>query len=529
MSQMLKSTGAMGVATLLSRILGMARETIYAHFMGAGPVAGAFKMALLVPNLFRRLLGEGALTAAFIPIFKDKEKNAGEEEMWRSANAVLSALIVAAGVITLLVMLGISLVLLGDYLWLTDDTRRMLNLTRIMFPYMLLACAAAVLMGMLNARGHFFVPAMGSVVLNVVLIVTVVAVTPFFGPNLERQVIVLSIGVLVAGVAQALYQLPQLYREGFRFKWISPFKNETVRAVVAKMIPGMMGVAAFQLNVLITQSIAWSSSPEVVASFDYAVRLMEFPQGIFGISLATYLLPTLSGLAAEKNYPEFRKTYRDALGYLMFLNLLASVLLFVLAKPMIRLLFEYGKFDVIATDNAAWALTCLAPGLILFSIVNITARAFYALGDTGTPMKISAVCLILNILFAAFLIPAYREGGMGMANTLSAAFNVYLLLYALRRKLKSLQIGDLPGLLTRMAVGAFIAAETAWFASRFWERTIGHGNVFERLGAVFVPIAAATIVYFGLLAWLKVPQVSDVIGVLTQRFRRSSRSPDNNG
>lgn len=525
---MLKSTGAMGAATLLSRILGMARETIYAAFMGAGPVAGAFKAALMLPNLFRRLLGEGALTAAFIPIFKDKEKNAGAEEMWRAANAVLCGLVVAAGAITLVVIAGISIVLKFHPLWMNQDIERVLGLSRIMFPYMLLACAAAVLMGMLNSRGHFFVPAMGSAVLNIVLIGTVLFVTPLFGPDLDRQVIVLAFGVIAAGICQALYQVPALYKEGFRFQWISPWKNDVVRAVVGRMIPGMMGVAAFQLNVVITQGIALSQSAEVVASFDYAVRLMEFPQGIFGISLATYLLPTLSGLAAEKKFPEFRQTYSDALGYLIFINLLASILLFVLSEPMIRLLFEHGKFGPIATQNAGWALRCLAPGLILFSVVNVTARAFYALGDTSTPMKISSVCLILNILFGAFLIPLYREGGMGMANTMSAAFNVYLLLYGLRRKLKSLQVGNLPSLIARMAGAGFIAAETAWFTSQVWERYIGHAQFLQRLGAVFAPIATATLVYFGILAWLRVPQVHDVLNVIVAKFRKRAKPPAQN-
>jgi putative peptidoglycan lipid II flippase len=524
---MLKSTGAMGFATFLSRLLGMARETVYASFMGAGPTAGAFKMALMIPNLFRRLLGEGALTAAFIPIFKEKEKNAGEAEMWRAANSVLSGLIVAAGIISILVVIGISIVLHGNHVWLKDDTRLMLHLSRIMFPYMLLACAAAVLMGMLNARGHFFVPAMGSAILNIVLIATVVCVAPFFGGNLETQIIILAFGVLVAGVAQAAYQMPTLLKEGFHLQWINPFHNDVVKTVVAKMIPGMMGVAAFQLNVLITQSIAWHTSPEVVASFDYAVRLMEFPQGIFGISLATYLLPTLSGLAAEKKYPEFRQTYRDALGYLIFINLLASILLCVLAKPIIRLLFEHGKFGPLATENASYALMCLAPGLVLFSIVNITARAFYALGDTSTPMKISAVCLILNIVFGAFLIPLYREGGMGIANTLSAVFNVYFLLYGLRRKLKQLQIGHLPSLIARMLAVGFTAGVAAWITSHYWEIWVGHRNLLARLGAAFVPIGAATAIYFALLAWLRVPQVHDVLGMFTKKLRGPSRNPEN--
>jgi len=178
---MLKSTGAMGFATFLSRLLGMARETVYASFMGAGPIAGAFKMALMIPNLFRRLLGEGALTAAFIPIFKEKEKNAGEAEMWRAANSVLSGLVVAAGIISILVIIGISIVLHGDHLWLKDDTRLMLHLSRIMFPYMPLVCLAAVLIGMANARGHFFVPALGAALLNVVMIASVLMLAPRMG------------------------------------------------------------------------------------------------------------------------------------------------------------------------------------------------------------------------------------------------------------------------------------------------------------------------------------------------------------
>jgi putative peptidoglycan lipid II flippase len=436
-------------------------------------------------------------------------------------------LIVAAGVITLLVVAGISIVLAGDYLWLKDDTRLMLNLSRIMFPYMILACAAAVLMGMLNARGHFFVPAMGSAVLNIVLIGTVLFVAPYFGSTLETQIIILAIGVLVAGVAQAMYQMPKLFKEGFRFQWINPFKNDVVRTVVSKMIPGMMGVAAFQLNVLITQSIAWRTSPEIVASFDYAVRLMEFPQGIFAISLATYLLPTLSGLAAEKRYPEFRQTFCDGLGYLVFINLLASILLCVLARPMMRLLFEYGKFGPLATENASYALMCLAPGLVLFSIVNIAARAFYALGDTSTPMKISTVCLILNVVFGAFLIPVYKEGGMGIANTMSAAFNVYFLLYGLRRKLKQLQIGQLPLLIARMLAVGFTAGVAAWISSRYWEIWIGHRTLLARFGGVFVPIGIATLVYFGLLAWLRVPQVYDVLTLFTKKLRGPSKSSEN--
>ena len=264
MSQMLKSTGAMGAATLTSRVLGMVREIVYARFMGDGWVAGAFLLAFQIPNLFRRLLGEGALTAAFIPIFKAKEKTDGEEEMWRAANALICALVIASAVLIVTVMLGVSLVLAMDMF--SAKTDLMLRLLRVMFPYMMLVCLAAAFMGMLNARGHFFIPAMGATMLNVVMIASVLWLAPLMGRELHQQIYALAIGVLVAGVAQAAFQIPSLRSEGFRFAWVPPWNDNTVQAVVAKMIPGTIGVAAFQLNVVLTQGVAFLSDPQIVAS-----------------------------------------------------------------------------------------------------------------------------------------------------------------------------------------------------------------------------------------------------------------------
>src|SRR6478609_4486328 len=290
MSQMLKSTGAMAAATMTSRVLGMVREMVYASFMGTGPVASAFKLAFLVPNLFRRLLGEGALTAAFIPIFKHKEVNEGDAATWRSANAVMSGLLLAAGAITALAIGGISVALLVRAF--TPETTLMLQLMRLMFPYMLLVCLAAVMIGMANARGHFFVPALGAVLLNVVMIASVLWLAPRLGVTLEQQIFGLAIGVLAAGFVQMVFQWPSLHGEGYRYHWVSPWNDPTVREVVKKMIPGSIGVAAFQINVLVTQCYVFWFDTSITSTFNYAVRLMELPQGVFGISLATFLLPT---------------------------------------------------------------------------------------------------------------------------------------------------------------------------------------------------------------------------------------------
>jgi putative peptidoglycan lipid II flippase len=521
---MLKSSGAMAGATLLSRVLGMLREIVYARFMGDGWVAGAFQFAFTVPNLFRRLLGEGALTAAFIPIFKEKEKTHGEIEMWRAANAVISGLIVAASVVVALVLLGLSVALAVHQFEASTDL--MLRLLRVMFPYMLLVCLAAAMMGMLNARGHFFIPAMGATMLNVVMIASVLWLAPTMGlefPKEERlphQIFALAIGVLAAGVAQAAFQLPTLWRDGFRYRWVSPWKNETVRLVVTRMVPGTIGVAAFQLNVTLVLAIAFWVNPQIVASFNYAVRLMELPQGMFGISLATYLLPTLSSLAAEKNYSEFRGTLRHGLGTLLFLNLIAAVLLIVLAEPIVRLIFEHGKFTGDSTDRAAFALMCLAPGLVAFSSVNILARAFFALGDTQTPMKTSIACLVMNFILAAILVVPLKQGGLGIANTVTSIGNVGLLTFALRKKLGKLEMESLRKTFLPLAAAGLVAGLLAWLGGRFWESQIGHATIALKIGAVFAPAGIAGLVYWLLALAFKIPAAKEMTSFALARFKR---------
>jgi putative peptidoglycan lipid II flippase len=551
---MLKASGAMAAATLTSRVLGMVREMVYASFMGTTWIASAFLLAFQIPNLFRRLLGEGALTAAFIPIFKEKEKTHGEAEMWRAANAVISGLIVSASAVIVILAIGVSLLLAfgtppaakdkitvaqnesalivttnslaeintvatepKTHFWtpgqFSEKTVLMLRLLRIMLPYLLLVCLAAVFMGMLNARGHFFIPAMGATMLNVVMIASVYLLAPHLGLQLPKefrlsqQIFALAFGVLAAGVAQAAFQLPVLARDGFRYRWVSPWQDVTVRRVVQQMLPATIGVAAFQINVVITQTLSYWVDDYVVSSFQYAVRLMELPQGLFGISLATYLLPTLSGLAAEKNYPAFRTELRQGVGYLIFTNLIASVLLVVLAEPIIRLLFERGKFDAASTHEATLALMCLAPGLVAFSIVNVLARAFFALGDTKTPMKISLFCLTLNLLLAVALV---------------WHFNVGLLLFALRKKLARLEMESLRKILPPLLAITAVAGLIAWTGWRLWENKLGHETIMLKIGAVFVPALIAGGIYWSLALLCKIPAAKEMTEFALAKFKRKN-------
>jgi putative peptidoglycan lipid II flippase len=360
----------------------------------------------------------------------------------------------------------------------------------------------------------------------VVMIASVLFLAPRMGLNypkderLPHQIFALAIGVLAAGVAQAAFQLPTLKRDGFRFQWVSPIGDPTVNRVIKQMLPATIGVAAFQINVVLTQGLSYWVDDYVVASFQYAVRLMELPQGLFGISLATYLLPTLSGLAADKNYEGFRTELRQGVGYLIFTNLIASVLLVVLAEPIIRLLFERGKFDALSTHQASLALACLAPGLVAFSVVNILARAFYALGDTKTPMKISVFCLIVNLMIAVCLVWHLKQGGLGLANTLTSLVNVGLLGYALRRKLKRLDMASLKRPVVLLILITVVAGGIAFGLWKFWEIKLGHGSLALKFGAVFVPAGVAGAFYWLTAIACKIPAAKEMTDFALTKFRR---------
>jgi putative peptidoglycan lipid II flippase len=377
-----------------------------------------------------------------------------------------------------------------------------------------------VFIGMANARGHFFVPALGAVVLNVIMIASVLLLAPHMGRTLDQQIFGLAIGVVVAGLAQAVFQLPSLFHEGYRYEWVSPWRDPTVREVVRKMLPGSIGVAAFQINVLVTQCFSFWFDPTIVATFNYSVRLMELPQGMFGVSLATYLLPTLAGLAAAKKYPEFRQTLSQGLSYLAFANLIAAAVALSLSVPIVRLIFEHGKFGPGATQRVALALACLAPGLLMFSMNNILGRAFFALNDIKTPMKISLVCLAINLGFALWLIQPYREAGLAVANTLSATLNLALLMYALRRKLSRLGLTRVTYTLMVLVPDAILAGVVAAVAAWFWDKHLGHATFALKFGMVFGPGGAAVLVYWLVALWLKVPAAAEMTTVILQKLGR---------
>lgn len=521
MSKLLQSSGAVALATMLSRVLGFLRESAYSGFFGDTPVASAFYLAFVGPNLLRRLLGEGALTAVFVPIFTQKEKAEGKEATWRGAAAVISALVLVCTVLVVAGMLVATVI--AEFVPVVWRTELMLRLLRWMLPYAIFICTAAVFVGMLNARGHYFLPALGAAAMNVVMIASVYFLTPLFGTELDQQVYGLAVGVVIGGVVQAAFQLPALYREGFRLRWVTPWKDPTVRETAKRLLPAIMGVAAYQLNVALTQFIADREAGYVVASFNYAVRLIELPQGVIGVSLATFLLTELSRLSADKKYPEFRSTLSEGLLHLVFLNTLATVLLVALAEPMIRLLFQHGRFDEGSTGRASIALVGLAPGLIATSTNGILSRAFYALDDTRTPMRIGIFCLAFNLVLVVVLVGPLQQLGLAIANSLSSILNSALLVYAFRRKMPKFDLRSLAGPMGTMVVLGLAAGALGWALSRLWEDGIGHAGKVRQFGAVFGPAVAAAVVYLGVGLAMRMKPALELSSAITRRLGRFAR------
>lgn len=528
MSRWLSSSGAAGAATLLSRILGFVRESAYAAFMGTGPVADAFFLAFQIPNLFRRLLGEGALSSAFIPVFKETERKEGLAAAWRVGLACTWAVFLACTAICVVLLVVVSFLLwfcASDYnvfLNMDVNTHLMFQLMRWMLPYLPLVCVAAGFIGMLNARNHFFMPALGATMLNVAMLASVWWLAPHFGAKLHDKVFALAVGVVVAGVAQAAFQVPSLLSEGFQFRWLNPLKEPAVREVARRMGPSVIGVAAFQINTVLCQAFAYTHGREIISSFNYAVRLMELPQGVVGISLATVLLTELSTLAVDKKYPEFRSTLTEGLQQLIFLTLLPLVLLLTLSEPIVRLLFERGEFQAGSTAQVSFMILCLSPSLMAFSLNNVLARAFYALGDTKTPMRISLAAIAANFLAALVSVSMMPRAGLAIANSASATLQCFFLFYALKRKQPKFDLPALFAPVARMAVAGLIAGGLALAGLWIWNRWIGQTGLPARLGATFVPMALAAAGYFLAATLLGIREASDVLTVLRLRKKTAA-------
>lgn len=450
-----KSAGVVSVAVLTSRILGLAREVVLAHYFKTSLALDAFNAAFRIPNMLRDLFGEGALSKAFITTFTETEVRRGEEETWRLASRVLNLLVLLAGAVALLGIVfapAIVRVMLPGEGFDTPlpvgesfgfETKRDLTifLTRVMFPFVPLVGLAAVSMGVLNSRNRFAIPALSSAFFNVGSI-TVGVAGYFFGPRIGLHPVVgMAAGVIVGGLLQWLVQVPAMRAEGFRWLPELSLTDPGVRQIGRLIGPATIGVAAVQINVFVN-TVFTSEGNSWLSWINASFRLMYLPIGIFGVAISTANLPALARHASEGDREGFRETLAHALRLMLMLTIPSSVGLAILSRAIIGLIYEHGAFTAYDADMAGGALFFYALGLSGYSAVKVVTDAFYALNDTMTPLKISLCAIGLNIGLSALLVFGLGWDHRGLALSMSVAVmaNFCAALVALR-----LRIGRIGG------------------------------------------------------------------------------------
>jgi putative peptidoglycan lipid II flippase len=460
-----RSAGVFGLATIASRILGLVRDQVLAYYFGAGNAMDAFRVAFRVPNLARDLFAEGAMSAAFVPTFTRLLTLFGRERAWRLASSVINALLLVTLVIVVLAMVfaePLVRAFAAEFAEVPGKLALTVHLARIVTPFLTLVAVAAVLMGMLNSLGHFFVPALSPAMFNLSSIVVAVALIPFADRLGVEPITIVAIGTLLGGLAQIAIQWPPLRREGFRYQLALDARDEGLRQVLLLMGPGTIGMAATQINVFVNTMLATREGTGAVSWLDYAFRLMYLPIGLFGVSIATAATPAVSRMAAEADLPRIRATLAHAIGLMLLLNLPATLGLIVLARPIVSVIFERGRFTAADTDATAMALQCYAIGLVGYSIVRIVSPTFYALRRSRLPVLASAGSVVVNIILNVWLVDVLGFRGLALGTSLTALLNAAAQLWLLRREIHGLDGRRIASSLVRVAAASVLMAGAVW-------------------------------------------------------------------
>jgi putative peptidoglycan lipid II flippase len=545
-SRLARSAGLISIATMASRLLGVAREVVLARVFGASSDASmdAFNVAFRVPNLVRDLFAEGAMTAAFVPTFTRTLNTEGRDAAWRLGNLVINTLLI---VTTVLVVLGIvfaepitKLIAATD---LTSPLMRSLGfevapapatgfaavegklaltvqLTQIMMPFLTTIAVAVAMMGMLNSLHRFFVPALSPAMFNVATIVCAYALVPYM-PGIGLPPIAgIAIAAVLGGIGQIAVQWPSLRREGFRYRPVLDFADPGLREILRLMGPGTLGLAAVQINVVVNTSLAATQEQGAVSWLQYAFRLMYLPIGLFGVSIATAALPDLSKQAAEADKAAMRSTISSGLRLMLMLNVPATIGLIVLAEPIVAFLLEHGKFTSHDTAATAAALMFYAPGLLGYSAVKIASPSFYALRDSRTPVIISMASVALNLALNLVLVRVMGYRGLALGTAIAALFNALALLVLLGRRIGGLDSRRVTIALAKIVVASAVMGVAAHAASQWLTVVIPGTAWYIRMVQVFGAIAAGVLVLLGTARLLGVAELTAALDRVVHRVAR---------
>jgi putative peptidoglycan lipid II flippase len=513
-----RQAGLVSALTLLSRVMGLAREQVFAALLGAGLYADAFQIAFRIPNLLRDLFAEGALSAAFVPTYTRVLAHEGRGAAWRLANRLLTALALALGAAVVAGWLfapQLVAALAPGYGDVPGKREVTVLLTRVMLPFLPLVSLAAVAMGMLNSEQRFGAPALAPAMFNVVAIVWAAGLwLAGFGP--AQVALGWSIGTLLGGLAQLLAQIPDLRRLGFRLRPEWAPSDPGLRAIAGLMAPATLGLAAVQVNLFVS-SIFASHEPGAVSWLNYAFRILYLPIGIFGVAVGTIATAGLARHAAAGDERALGEMLRAALRLVTFLTVPATLGLVVLGVPIVRLLYQRGRFGEADTQATATALACYAVGLVAYTGVKVLAPVFYVLGSPRVPLlaSVSAVASNLIVILALHGRLGFRAVALGTG--LGALVNALILMAVLQRRLGVLRGHGLRAALLRMLLAAAGMAPAAWGAARTLEALVGSRGILAQSLTALVPIGLAVVIYALLARALKLGEVDALLGLVRRR------------
>ncbi|MDD2237267.1 MAG: murein biosynthesis integral membrane protein MurJ [Kiritimatiellae bacterium] len=523
--KVIRSAGVVGSFTTLSRALGLVRDVVMAGFFGTSLSMSAFVVAFTIPNLFRRLFGEGALSAAFVPVFVETRRNVGDGAAWAVARKVITLIVLLLLCFVLAGELVISL--LPDVVALSAKNLLILRLLSIMLPYMLFICLAALSMAILNSFGHFAVPAATPCVLNVVWVLATLIFLPFMHGPLESKIFVVAWAILVAGVAQLFFQYPMLRRFGYQPGLSFDFSDARVRRVLMLMGPAAVGMALTQFNVLVDRALAAWVGAWAPAALYFSERLIYFPLGICGTALGTVLLPVFSRHAADGQFLTINSTINQSLRTLLFLMIPSAVGLGLLAQPIIESIYQWREFTAESTWFTAVALQCYAPGLIVFSLSKVFVPAFFALQDTRTPVRVGMATVLLNLLanliFILTLPVRYKHAGIALATVLAETGYAVALAWILQRRIGSPGWPRIFRSLGKVLLISGLMGVVVWFGARWipeWLATMGSlSEKFRQIATVGGSILIAVPVYLLLALVVRCEELQFLLAAMRRRAK----------
>ncbi|MGI8481323.1 MAG: murein biosynthesis integral membrane protein MurJ [Chthoniobacterales bacterium] len=526
-----RATGIVGIAILCSRLMGLVREVVFASLFGASRSMDAFLTAFRAPNMVRDLFAEGALSTAFVTTFSRRIATDGDQSAWRLASKVATLTLVFMSGLTIAgIVFAPALIKILAPGFPIAKAALTIELTRIMFPFILLVSLAALVMGMLNAKHVFGMPAMASSFFNIGSIVAGVALCywldpqpdwrhPHFG---ERGLVGLSIATLIGGLLQLAVQLPSLGRVGFRFRPDFNWRDAGVRTILVLMGPATIAASAVQVNVAVNSGFASKLGDGPMTFLNIAFRLMQLPLGIFGVAIATVTLPLVSRSAALGNKEEFRGALAHALRLVMLLTIPSAIGLMILAEPIISLIYEHGRFTADATLQTAAALRFYAIGLVGYSAVKVLTPAFYALDKRNLPMLVSllsiAVNFCLNWYFTFHLQLGHR--GLALSTSLVAITNFLFLYGMMRRYVGRLETGEMIFTLMKLLIAGAALAAVCIGGEWLFFRSLADLRLWQKLFELSLTIGAGAAAFFGIAYLLRVAELHDVAALVRQRIKR---------